>query len=140
MKFDSLVEKQMHCWKGYKKKGTKKLSSGKVVNNCVKESFNDICESLLMEMPYVDVVQHGEHIKFDMELEKYARDLEGFKSILRNILNSGSVSDKYGNTIHLEGHEEKLKFLTSLGNSSIVSMFLTKYHNTTLVEVVKSLK
>jgi hypothetical protein len=32
-----LSEKQMHCWKGYKKKGTKKLSSGKVVNNCVKK-------------------------------------------------------------------------------------------------------
>jgi len=29
-------KKQMHCWKGYKKKGTKKLSSGKIVNNCVK--------------------------------------------------------------------------------------------------------
>jgi hypothetical protein len=33
-----LVEKQMHCWKGYKKKGTKKLSSGKIVNNCVKNN------------------------------------------------------------------------------------------------------
>jgi len=32
-----LAEKQMHCWKGYKKKGTKKLPSGKVVNNCVKK-------------------------------------------------------------------------------------------------------
>jgi hypothetical protein len=31
-----LEEKQMHCWKGYKKKGTKKLPSGKIVNNCVK--------------------------------------------------------------------------------------------------------
>jgi len=30
-------KKQMHCWKGYKKKGTKKLPSGKIVNNCVKE-------------------------------------------------------------------------------------------------------
>lgn len=44
MNFDSIVrsiieEKQMHCWKGYKKKGTKKLSSGKVVNNCVKEAI-----------------------------------------------------------------------------------------------------
>jgi len=29
-------EKQMSCWKGYKKKGTKKLPSGKIVNNCVK--------------------------------------------------------------------------------------------------------
>jgi hypothetical protein len=36
-----LLEKQMHCWKGYKKKGTKKLSSGKVVNNCVKENINE---------------------------------------------------------------------------------------------------
>jgi len=33
----TLQEKQMHCWKGYKKKGTKKLSSGKIVNNCVKK-------------------------------------------------------------------------------------------------------
>jgi len=32
-----LQEKQMHCWKGYKKKGTKKLPSGKIVNNCVKK-------------------------------------------------------------------------------------------------------
>ena len=43
-------EKQMHCWKGYKKKGTKKLSSGKIVNNCVKEStFEDLVTSLLEE-------------------------------------------------------------------------------------------
>jgi hydrogenase maturation factor HypE len=32
-----IQEKQMHCWKGYKKKGTKKLPSGKIVNNCVKK-------------------------------------------------------------------------------------------------------
>ena len=37
-KFDELIEKQMHCWPGYKKKGTKKLPSGKVVNNCVKNN------------------------------------------------------------------------------------------------------
>jgi hypothetical protein len=43
MNFDKIVKailtekKQMHCWKGYKKKGTKKLPSGRVVNNCVKE-------------------------------------------------------------------------------------------------------
>ena len=34
----SLQEKQMHCWKGYKKKGTKKLPSGKIVNNCIKNA------------------------------------------------------------------------------------------------------
>jgi len=34
----SLQEKQMHCWKGYKKKGTKKLPSGKIVNNCEKDT------------------------------------------------------------------------------------------------------
>ena len=40
----------MHCWKGYKKKGTKKLSSGKVVNNCVKESsFDSLVDSILEE-------------------------------------------------------------------------------------------
>jgi hypothetical protein len=33
----TLQEKQMRCWKGYKKKGTKKLPSGKTVNNCVKQ-------------------------------------------------------------------------------------------------------
>jgi hypothetical protein len=43
-------EKQMHCWKGYKKKGTKKLPSGKIVNNCVKEStFNTLVNSVLEE-------------------------------------------------------------------------------------------
>lgn len=47
MEFDHLLEKQMHCWKGYKKKGTKKLSSGKVVNNCVKESFDQIVKLIL---------------------------------------------------------------------------------------------
>ena len=33
-----LNEKKMLCWKGYKKKGTKKLPSGKIVNNCVKNA------------------------------------------------------------------------------------------------------
>jgi len=102
--------------------------------------FNDLYESLLMEMPYVDVVQHGEHIKFDMELEKYARNLEGFKALLKRILNSESVPDKYGNVIHISGHDEKLNFLKSLGSSSMVEMFLSKYHNTTLLDIVKSLK
>lgn len=40
MKFDSIVLQileEMKCWKGYKKAGTKKLSSGKVVNNCIKQ-------------------------------------------------------------------------------------------------------
>jgi hypothetical protein len=46
----NINEKQMHCWKGYKKKGTKKLPSGKVVNNCVKESrFDSLVESILEE-------------------------------------------------------------------------------------------
>jgi hypothetical protein len=93
-----------------------------------------------MEMPYVNVVQHGENIKFDMELEKYAHDLEGFKAILRHILNSETISDKYGNEILLSGHDEKLKFLTSLNDTSFVNMFLSKYHNTTLLNVVKDLK
>ena len=41
MRFDHLVKhllNEMKCWKGYKKQGTKKLSSGKVVNNCVKKN------------------------------------------------------------------------------------------------------
>jgi hypothetical protein len=42
-------EKQMHCWKGYKKKGTKKLPSGKVVNNCVKESTFEGLVNLILE-------------------------------------------------------------------------------------------
>jgi hypothetical protein len=139
-KFDSLFEKQMHCWKGYKKKGTKKLSSGKVVNNCVKESYNEIYKSLITEMPYVDVIQDGEHTKFDLELEKYVHDLEGFKELIRTILQSGTVKDKYGNVIHLTSHEENMKFLSSLSDSKIVDMFLNKYHNTTLINIVRSLK
>ena len=44
-------EKQMHCWKGYKKKGTKKLPSGKIVNNCVKESI-DTFKDLTIEIKF----------------------------------------------------------------------------------------
>jgi hypothetical protein len=101
--------------------------------------FDEQYESLIMEMPYVDVVQHGEHTKFDLELEKYAKDLEGFKNLLRNILNDGTVTDKYGSQIHLTDHDERVEFLSSLKDSSIVQMFLKKYHNTTLLDIVRSL-
>jgi len=70
MKFDSLIEKQMHCWKGYKKKGTKKLPSGKVVNNCVKESFDDLVESVLLERRYkVTHVGLGVSGETDVDIE-----------------------------------------------------------------------
>lgn len=105
----------------------------------MNKKFLELYESLLMEMPYVDVVQHGEHIMFDLELERYAHNLESFKNLLRNVLNSGAVTDKYGNEIQLNDHDEKVKFLSSLNHSSVVSMFLKKYHNTTLTELVRHL-
>ena len=102
--------------------------------------FNELYEGLLMEMPYVDVQQHGETIKFDLELEKYAHDLDGLKDVLRSVLQDGTVTDKYGNTIHLTTHDERMSFLSELADNDTVKLFLKKYHNTTLVNVVNSIK
>ena len=93
-----------------------------------------------MEMPYVDVEQHGQHIKFDLELEKYAHTLDSFKSFIKRIIDSGTAVDKYGNKIDLPTHNDRVRFLSSLSNDNIVKMFLTKYHNTTMIDIVKGLK
>jgi len=102
--------------------------------------FNSLYEALIMEMPYVDVEQDGETIKFDLELEKYAHDLDGFKAILSKLLHDGTVTDKYGNTINLTTHDERLNFLKTLNNNDVVNLFLTKYHKTNLVNLVNSIK
>ena len=103
-------------------------------------SFDKLYESLLLEMPYINVRQHGETIKFDLELEKYAHDLDGLKDVLRSVLQDGTVTDKYGDTIHLTTHDERMGFLSELTENDTVKLFLKKYHNTTLVNVVNSIK
>lgn len=102
--------------------------------------FDTLVNKLLMEIPYIDVEQHGTLTKFDLELEKYAKDLDGFKKMLKNVLQNGTVTDKYGDAIHFDTHEERVKFIESLGRDSMVKMFLKKYHNTTLVDVMNSIK
>jgi hypothetical protein len=102
-------------------------------------NFNALVETLLMEMPYVEVEQDGKTFPFDLELEKYAKDLEGFEDLLRDIFQGKEVKDKYGNVIHLTTHEDKIHFIKSLQDSKVVEMFLQKYHNTDLTHIAQDI-
>lgn len=54
----------------------------------------------ICEMPYVDDCEG--HI-FDLEAEKYQKDYHGLVKKVRSILNGEKNTDKYGNTIELDG-------------------------------------
>jgi hypothetical protein len=82
----------MHCWKGYKKKGTKKLF-GKVVNNCVKESsFDSLVNNILEEGSLLTMAQEVEKRLKDNKIEKF-KAIKHLKGLLAS---SSEIGDKQG--------------------------------------------
>jgi hypothetical protein len=57
-------------------------------------------ERLVAEMPYVDDCEGN---IFDLEAEKFQKDYHGLVKKVKSILNGEKNTDKYGNTIELDG-------------------------------------
>lgn len=101
--------------------------------------FDSLYESLLLEMPYIEIEQEGKKVRFDLELERYTKDLDGFKHLIDILLHNGEISDKYGNHLHLLTHEDRVEFARTLHDDPVVRLFLKKYHNTNILEILKEL-
>lgn len=86
-------------------------------------NFKEYC--LLREMPYYETT-NGDI--YDLEMELYASDLEGFKNKLSNILRGEKLTDKRGNSIQLSSPEQMKEFLEWLSSDSQVLMFLKMRH------------
>jgi hypothetical protein len=96
---------------------------------------------ILNERPYIEVPEHGGAELFDIELEKYSKDLSGLKAVLYNILIGKPTTDKYGNTIQLKTHEEKVDFIKHINDDSEAQLFFQKYHpETSFIKLVQELK
>jgi len=93
--------------------------------------FDTLVEALLMEMPYIPVGkdEQGEHKFFDIELEKYAHNLDGLIKMFADFLKSEPLTDKYGNTIQADTLEKKKEFMNKVVENSQFQLFLQKYHN-----------
>jgi hypothetical protein len=87
--------------------------------------FDNLWESLLLEMPYIKAPTKSGF--FDLELEKYKNDWDGLFRMIHNILNSRRAVDKYGNNIELETPQQKERFIDILKDCDQLNIFLQKY-------------
>jgi hypothetical protein len=84
-------------------------------------NFDKLVEQILCEMPYLEI---GNTV-FDLEMEKFAKDREGFLAKLKSILRGDKHTDKYGNTIQLTIPEQKQEFLKKIKLNLIIKGFLS---------------
>lgn len=97
-------------------------------------SFKEFC--LLREMPYYET---EEGIVFDLEMELYKKDLEGFRNKLLNILKGIKQTDKRGNTLVLNSEEDIKTFLNWLSTNNQVLMFLKMRHQVNPIEFIDNI-
>jgi len=91
--------------------------------------FQNLYESLLLEMPHISFEKNGKHFDFDLELEKHQKDWYGLVRLMHNILGSNSVKDKYGNVLSLQTPEEKEAFVEELRNNPMFTTFIKRFYN-----------
>lgn len=91
--------------------------------------FQNLYESLLLEMPHISFEMNGKHFDFDLELEKHQKDWYGLVRLMHNILGSKSVKDKYGNVLSLSTREEKETFIEELRNNPMFNAFIKRFYN-----------
>ena len=72
-------------------------------------------------MPYLEI---GNTI-FDLEIEKFAKNKEGFFAKLKSMLAGDKHTDKYGNTIQLTTTEQKQEFLKKIKLNLMIKDFLS---------------
>jgi hypothetical protein len=87
-------------------------------------------------MPYYET---EEGIVFDLEMELYKKDLEGFRNKLLNILKGIKQTDKRGNTLVLNSEEDIKTFLNWLSTNNQVLMFLKMRHQVNPIEFIDNI-
>lgn len=97
--------------------------------------FDYLVESILLEMPYIHLDLPGGAVDFDLELELYRDNLDGFIHLLKSILSSIEVIDKYGDKLQLPESEREY-FIRVLRDDQTLGMFLNKYHNTDINKIL----
>jgi len=80
---------------------------------------------LLKEMPYYETAEGD---IYDIEMELYASDLEGFRNKILSILKGEKLTDKRGNSIQLLSEPQVKEFLGWLSTDSQVLLFLKMRH------------
>jgi hypothetical protein len=91
---------------------------------------------LLREMPYYE---NEEGNIYDLEMELYKEDLEGFRNKLLNILKGNKQTDKRGNTLVLNSEEDIKTFLNWLSTDNQVLMFLKIRHQVNPIEFIENI-
>ena len=91
---------------------------------------------LLREMPYYE---NEEGDIYDLEMELYKEDLEGFRNKLLNILKGNKQTDKRGNTLVLNSEEDIKTFLNWLSTNNQVLMFLKMRHQVNPIEFIDNI-
>ena len=91
---------------------------------------------LLREMPYYE---NEEGDIYDLEMELYKEDLEGFRQKLLDILKGNKQTDKRGNTLILKSEEDIKTFLNWLSTNNQVLMFLKMRHQVNPIEFIDNI-
>lgn len=98
--------------------------------------FDHLVTRLLTEMPYIPagIDVDEEHPEtwdkvFDIELEKYSKDLNGLLELFKDYLQGHPIEDKHGNILQTNDHDEKYAFMHRVITNDYFLAFLRKYHN-----------
>jgi hypothetical protein len=111
-------------------------------------NFNQLVESLLLEMPWLDFEANGKQFIIDLEMEKYLMNQNEQKhyswerlfSVLVTILDGKQYTDKRGDQILLSTPEEKNAFIKSLNKDMIFDSYKRRFPvNTIVPEQLKAL-
>jgi hypothetical protein len=77
----------------------------------------------LFEVPYIDFDSGSK--TFDLQMEELKTGKQVIDFII-NIFHGKSVTDKYGNTITLKNHNEKLEFFNNMYKDQIFNALINK--------------
>jgi hypothetical protein len=87
------------------------------------ESYQNLFENRLVEMPYVDM---GGGEAFDLQLEEF-KDFSEVLKFLTDIIEGSKYTDKHKSIIQLKNSTEKKEFLKSLKNDMIFNNIIKNH-------------
>ena len=91
---------------------------------------------LLREMPYFET-ENGDI--YDLEMELYKDDLEGFRQKILDLLKGKKLTDKRGNSLWLQTEKQLGSFLSWLSTDNQVLLFLKMRHQVSPKEFIDNI-
>jgi hypothetical protein len=97
--------------------------------------FNQLVETLLLEMPWLDFKVGNNRFAIDLEMEKYlikqnntkTYDWNALIKVISSIVEGNKYVDKRGDSIQLTTSEEKQAFINALKNDMIFDSYKRKF-------------